>query len=467
MIKEECGLVGVAYHKEAANLSYLALYALQHRGQDAFGLASLSSVSEEHHLHKKAGLVADRVKESDLKKLSGDISIGHVRYSTHGDSSSENIQPFSFNLPGFGRIYIAHNGNLTNAEILKKELEEAGSIFNSSSDSEIFMHLLARSKKPNLERKIADVVTKVKGAYCLLIASSAGIIAVRDSFGFRPLVLGKKDETYICASETCALDLLDARFVRKIRPGEIVSLKKNSCDSWFPENPKEQEHFCSFEPIYFSRPDSLYKTTSYYNLRQQMGKVLAQESPADADIVVPVPDSGVALSLGFSQESKTPFEFALIRNHYVGRTFIEPSQAIRDFGVKIKLNPVSSLLRDRKVVVIDDSIVRGTTSVKIVRMLRNAGAREIHFRVGCPPITHSCFYGVSTPSRDHLLAAQKKVKDIEQMLEVDSLAYLSLEGLKQALGDYKKSNHCYACFNGNYPENICRKVLPAPTDTPL
>jgi amidophosphoribosyltransferase len=465
MIKEECGLIAVTYHKEAANLSYLGLYALQHRGQEAFGISSVSSEQNKVYSYKKIGLVADRVKESDLKKLHGDISIGHVRYSTQGQSSNDNIQPFMFKLSGIGQVAIAHNGNLTNAQTIRESLEEDGSVFSSTSDSEIFVHLLARSKHPNLDKKIAEVMSLVKGAYCLLIASYQGVFAVRDPFGFRPLVLGKKENSYICASETCALDLIGAKFVREIKPGEIVFLGKNNlCTSWFPAKPLPQKHFCSFEPIYFARPDSKYRSSSFYDIRQKMGEILAQEAPIKADLVIPVPDSGVALALGFARKAKIPFEFALVRNHYVGRTFIEPSQSIRDFGVKVKLNPVSSLISGKKIIVIDDSIVRGTTSTKIVRMLRQAGASEIHFRVGCPAITHSCFYGVSTPTRDNLLAAQKKLPEIKRLLGVDSLAYLSIQGLQQALDDQDKKRHCYSCFNGKYPEDICGKIIPAPTD---
>ncbi|MEZ4744136.1 MAG: amidophosphoribosyltransferase [Bdellovibrionota bacterium] len=463
-LREECGVVGVLGDPEAANLIYLGLYALQHRGQEACGIVCFDNDEKQErailHGHKAFGLVGDAINREILEKLQGDIGIGHVRYSTSGGRLLQNIQPFSFRSPRYGHISIAHNGNLTNAKIIREELEAGGAIFSTTSDTEVFMHLLARSRRPELKDRIVEVMGIVRGAYSLVIAAKDVLFAVRDPFGYRPLVIGKKGNATIVASETCALDLLDASDYSEVQPGEIIEITRTGRNSSFPFAATKKE-FCSFEPIYFARPDSYLFEDSIYDLRKKMGEELASESQVEADHVIAIPDSGMPMAIGYSNKSKIPIELGLIRNHYVGRTFIEPSQEIRDFGVKLKLNPVSEKIRGKKIILVDDSIVRGTTSVKIVRMLRKAGAKEIHFRVGSPPITHSCYYGVDTPARKDLLAAQKTVKEIKELIGVDSLAYLSLEGLKRALG---KDSYCFACFNGKYQEEIFKDVPFQPTD---
>lgn len=489
-LNEECGVMGVIGDSDASNLIYLGLYALQHRGQEACGIVTLDNTgsnSSDKSLelseasdnlksfdedrpnvklrsHKARGLVAEAFSKEILKKLTGDIGIGHNRYSTSGGSELENIQPFHFRSSAHGPLALAHNGNLTNAHILRKELEVAGSIFTSTSDTEVFSHLLARSQAHTLGEKIVDTLVRVKGGFSFILCGEDHLYAARDPNGLRPLVIGKRGSAYVVASETCALDLIDAEYVREVEPGEIVKIGRTSeLESHFPFG-KTARTFCSFEPIYFSRPDSRYGKSSVYNIRKKMGEVLADEYPLEADLVIAIPDSGVPMAIGYSQATGIPLELGLIRNHYVGRTFIEPSQAIRDFGVKLKLNAVEGILRDKRVVVIDDSIVRGTTSTKIVRMLRKAGAREVHFRIGSPPITHSCFYGVSTPDRKRLLAAQITVDQIRELLDADSLAYLSAKGLSRALGS-GQDGHCMACFTGNYPVEVFAKITPQPTDT--
>jgi amidophosphoribosyltransferase len=463
--------MGAMGNSEAANFVYLGLYALQHRGQDACGIVSIEDTDSERldmevhlHSHKGYGIVSDNFNRDILDRLPGSAAIGHVRYATHGGRLMQNIQPFTFRTPQHGPVVIAHNGNLTNAEILRKELENSGSIFSSTSDTEVFMHLIARSKAPHLKDRILEAMVVVKGAYSLVILTKDRMYAVRDPFGFRPLCFGKKEDTWIVASETCALDLLDVAHQQEVLPGQVVEFTKDSLKTHSLTTPKPKQAFCSFEPIYFSRPDSRMGEKDIYQLRKRMGEVLAEEYPTEADFVFAIPDSGVPMALGYSQASGIPLELGLIRNHYIGRTFIEPSQAIRDFGVKLKLNSVASVLRGKRVIVVDDSIVRGTTSVKIVRMLRDSGAKEIHFRVGSPPIAFSCFYGVSTPNREKLLAAQKNIGEIRQMLGADSIAYLSLKGLKKALGEESETSHCFACFSGNYPEEIFHPITPQPTD---
>ena len=467
---DECGVVAVVGAQEAANLAYLSLYALQHRGQEACGIVSFERQGETYrvHDHRSFGLVADNFDRDTVERLLGDRALGHVRYSTQGGKSHQNIQPFIFRLPSVGPVAVAHNGNLTNSRNLRADLEESGSIFTSTSDSEVFMHLVAKSRRAQLEDRIWDAMVQTKGAYSLVFLSAEGIFATRDPFGFRPLVVGEADGCFITASETCALDLIGGTYLRDVEPGEIVKITPDGVESFkfFDRLPKPAP--CSFEPIYFSRPDSRIGDASIYDLRKRMGRQLAIETSAstrDADMVISVPDSGTPLALGFAEESGIPYEIGLVRNHYVGRTFIEPTQSIRDFGVKIKLNPVPSSLAGKRVVVIDDSLVRGTTSKKIVRMLRQAGAKEIHFRVGSPPITHSCYYGVSTPDRESLLAAQESLAEICALLGADSLAYLSVEGLAAALdGGQTAKSHCFACFTGAYPEEIYRFVARQPTD---
>jgi len=463
-LNEECGVAGIIGDPLAANLLYLGLYALQHRGQEACGIVTFNGSQQDVHIHKSFGLVVDGVTKEVLAKLPGDLGIGHVRYSTQGGKLFQNIQPFYFNSM-LGPLAVAHNGNLTNSKELRDELEGNGSIFQSTSDTEIFMHLIARSKSKELHERIAEVMAKVRGAYSLVLICGGKLFAVRDPFGFRPLVLGKRGSAWVAVSETCALDLIEAEFVREVAPGEIVELKNDEAPrSFFPVAKPKQTAHCSFEPIYFARPDSRIFGAEVYEVRKQIGKFLAQETAVDADVVIAIPDSGVPMALGYAEESGLPHQIGLVRNHYVGRTFIEPAQEIRDFGVKLKLNPVNSVLAGKRVVVVDDSIVRGTTSVKILRMLRKAGAKEIHFRIGAPPITHSCYFGVDTPQRSQLLAAQKNVQQMREFIGADSLGFLSLKGLEKALHASNAKGFCFGCFNGNYPDDVFTKILPQPTD---
>lgn len=471
--------MGVFGDAEAANLIYLGLHALQHRGQEGCGIVThnqgnkkgdiksdtrsdINGGESRFEVHKAFGLVADSVTHDVIAKLTGDSGIGHVRYSTQGGRLVQNIQPFFFRT-SIGPIAIAHNGNLTNAAKIRQDLESSGSIFQSTSDTEVFVHLIARSRAATLRERIAEVMPMVNGAYSLVILAEEALFAVRDPFGFRPLVLGKRGEATVVASETCALDLIDADYLREVEPGEVVEISATGMKSFSPI-PKKSSAFCAFEPIYFARPDSKIFGDEIYTMRRQMGVVLAKEAPAVADVVIAIPDSGVPMAIGYAAASGIPLELGLVRNHYVGRTFIEPTQAIRDFGVKLKLNPSRAVLAGKRVVVVDDSLVRGTTSAKILRMLRAAGAVEIHFRIGSPPITHSCFYGVDTPRRRQLLAAQKNVDQIREIIGADSLAFLSIEGLKSALGPARSGSYCFACFNGNYQENIHQDVVGQPTD---
>lgn len=462
--REECGVFGIVGDDDAANLAFLGLFALQHRGQEGCGIVSVDDAGE-FHSSKSLGLVSDAFSKEKLGKLPGSTAIGHVRYSTAGGKHNyQNVQPFKFNTSN-GTVALCHNGNLTNAQKLKADLEKQGSIFQSNSDTEIFMHLMARSGAGSILDSLAIAMRIVKGAYSLLVMTDDALYAARDPHGFRPLILGKKEGAYVVCSETCALDLIGAEFVRAVEPGEVLEVKKNGMNSLHPMQKKENR-FCSFEPIYFARPDSMMGNAHMYQLRKTMGVELAKESGVPADIVIAVPDSGVPMALGYAEESGIPSELGFVRNHYIGRTFIEPSQSIRDFGVKLKLNPVRSLIKDRRIIVVDDSIVRGTTSRKIIRMLRECDAKEIHVRIGSPPITHSCYYGVDTPEREGLIAAQKNVKEICKLLEADTLAYLSIDGLKNALsaaGD-DSNNFCFGCFNGKYVEDICQDVTVQPTD---
>lgn len=462
-LQEECAVVGVTGHPEAANLIYLALYALQHRGQEASGI--VVEENGEFRIHKAFGLVSDVFSHDVITSLHGSRGVGHNRYSTTGGSRTpQNIQPFTFNSQ-LGPIAVAHNGNLTNAAELRKAMERQGAIYQSTSDTEVFMHLLARCDAPDLRTRVQTVMAQVRGAYSLVLLAGDNLIAVRDPFGFRPLVIGRKGKAVIIASETCALDLISATFEREVHPGEVVEVDKDGqIRSSYLER-KEPRAFCSFEPIYFARPDSKIFGQEIYGLRKRIGEVLAREAPVAADVVIAVPDSGVPMAIGYGKAAGLPMELGLIRNHYVGRTFIEPSQSIRDFGVKLKLNPVESVLRDQRVVVVDDSIVRGTTSAKIVRMLRQAGAKEVHMRVGSPPITHSCYFGVDTPDRSGLLAAQQTIEEIRAKLGADSLAFLSQDGLRAALGESEgHRTYCLGCFTGKYPEHTGTQIKDAPTD---
>jgi amidophosphoribosyltransferase len=445
---EKCGIFGVYQHPEAAKLTYLGLYALQHRGQESSGI--VSSDGKTLHAEVGMGLVADVFNERRLSRLPGAMAIGHNRYSTTGSSLLRNAQPLVISYAG-GSLALAHNGNLVNAGEIRKELEQQGAIFRSTTDTEVIVHLIARSSETSLADRVVDALHRVRGAYSLLLMTETEMIGVRDSFGFRPLVLGRLgEETYILASETCALDLIDAEYVREIAPGEMVVIREGGIEFFHPF-PETRHAFCIFEFIYFARPDSIVFEKNVYPIRKALGKQLAREAYVEAEVVIPVPDSGVPAALGYAEEAGIPFEMGLIRNHYVGRTFIEPQRAIRHFGVKVKLNPVKHFLQGKRVVVVDDSIVRGTTGQKIVTMLRNAGAKEVHVRISSPPSISPCFYGIDTPSKRELIAANQSVEEIRSFLGADSLAYLSLQGLLQTVAP-DDHQFCTACFTGDYPE---------------
>ncbi|WP_041263222.1 amidophosphoribosyltransferase [Citrifermentans bemidjiense] len=450
--EEECGIFGVFNHPEASNLTYLGLYALQHRGQESCGI--VSSDGNNLHSHKSMGLVADVFGNQEIfKSLPGKAAIGHVRYSTTGSSVIKNVQPIMVDYSR-GSIAVAHNGNIVNAQIIKDELEAYGSIFQTTMDTEIIVHLLATSKAISLQDRLTDALSRIQGAYCLLFLTETRMVAVRDPNGFRPLCLGRLGGSYVVASESCALDLIDAEFIREIAPGEMIVVDKNGMSSFFPFK-KVDPTPCIFEFVYFARPDSHIFGKNVYQVRKEQGRQLAREHRVDADIVIPIPDSGVPAALGYAEESGIPFELGLIRNHYVGRTFIEPQQAIRHFGVKIKLNPVREVLKDKRVVVIDDSIVRGTTSRKIVKMIRNAGAREVHVRISSPPTSYPCYYGIDTPNRKELISSSHSLDEIRRYITADSLGYLSEEGLMSSVGA-ENAGFCTACFTGGYPVKFPR-----------
>jgi amidophosphoribosyltransferase len=453
---EECGVFGVYGHPEAANLVYLGLYALQHRGQESAGI--VSSNGKVLIAHRGMGLVADIFNSKLIEQLEGTSAIGHNRYSTTGSTTLKNCQPLVVEYAK-GGLALAHNGNLVNFGELRERLEKNGAIFQSSSDSELIIHLVASAQAPELPERVIEALSQVRGAYSLVLLTETQLIAVRDPFGFRPLVLGKLNQATIVASETCALDLVRAEYVREVEPGEVVVIDENGIRSLrpFPPTPARR---CIFEYVYFARPDSLLYGRNVYQVRKLQGRALARECPADADIVVPVPDSGNAAALGYAEESGLPFEMGLVRSHYIGRTFIEPHQSIRHFGVKIKFNPVADLLRGRRVVLIEDSLVRGTTLRKVIPMLRQAGAREVHMRIAAPPTTHSCFYGIDTPNREELLASHQSIEEIRKYITADSLAYLSWDGLYSFLENGKRDGFCDACFTGNYPIEIPRNRLP-------
>jgi amidophosphoribosyltransferase len=443
---DECGIVGVYGHPEAANLTYLGLYALQHRGQESAGI--VSSDGKGIYCHKEMGLVAEIFDQDILKRLPGGNAIGHVRYSTAGGSHLKNAQPFVFDYSR-GGIAIAHNGNLINAQLLRDQLEREGAIFQSTMDTEVIIHLFARATNGSTVERIIAALQEVKGSYSLLFLNEKELIAVRDPYGFRPLVLGRIREGYAVASETCAFDLIGAEFIREVEPGEVVLINEEGIHSFHPF-PRVNHQFCIFEFIYFARPDSQIFGRNVYQVRRELGVQLAREHPVDADVVIATPDSGIPAALGYAHESGIPLELGIIRNHYVGRTFIEPRDAIRHFGVKIKLNAVKEALTDKRVVVLDDSIVRGTTAQKNMRMIKNAGAREVHARISCPPIIGSCFYGIDTPTREELIASSHSLDEVRRFIEVDSLGYLSLEGLKRCVAPHE-DEFCYACFNCEYP----------------
>lgn len=443
---DECGVVGIYGCPEAAKLAYLGLYALQHRGQESTGIVS----SDERELHAEIGMgrVNDFFNEERLARLRGHLAIGHNRYSTTGSSTVRNAQPLLVDYAR-GSLALAHNGNLVNAHRIRAELEAYGSIFRSTSDTEVILHLVAQSRAKALIDCVVEALQQVQGAYSLLLMNRTEIIAVRDPHGFRPLCLGQRGQGHVVASETCALDLIEATYVRDIAPGELLRISRDGLQSYFPF-PQAAPKPCIFELIYFSRPDSDIFGHNVHLIRKAFGRQLAREAPVEADVVIPVPDSGIPAALGFAEESGIPFDTGLIRNHYVGRTFIEPQQSIRHFGVKIKLNAIKRFLEGKRVVVVDDSIVRGTTSKKLVHMIRQAGAKEVHMRISSPPTTHPCLYGIDTPTRAELIAANYTVAEICEYLQADSLAYLSHAGMLQVVRA-KDHQYCSACFTGAYP----------------
>ena len=446
---DECGVVGVHGHPDAANLVYLGLYALQHRGQESAGI--VASNNGKMHLEVGMGLVADIFNDMRLKKLPGSLAIGHNRYSTTGVSRLKNAQPCLIEYSD-GTMAMGHNGNLVNAKEIRKELGSAGAIFQSTNDSEVIVHLMAQSRRNTFVDRAVSALSQVKGAYSIVLMSENEIIAARDPNGFRPLCLGRIDGAYIVASESCVMDLVEAEFIREIEPGELLLINRSGLQSFFPfqKTPIKQ---CVFEHIYFSRPDSYLFGHSVYSVRKLMGQSLAREKPVEADVVVPVPDSGVISAMGYSEESKIPFQMGLIRNHYVGRTFIEPQSQIRNFGVKVKLNAVKNIIKDQRVIIIDDSIVRGTTSRKIVKMLREVGAKEVHVRISSPPTTHSCFYGIDTPTKGELIASNMDLDQTCEYLGADSIHYLTLEKMLDIFGK-QRDKFCSACFDGHYPVDV-------------
>jgi amidophosphoribosyltransferase len=453
-LREECGIFGIWGADKAASFVALGLHALQHRGQEAAGVTSFDGT--HFHSHRALGHVAGNFDRDDvISKLPGEAAIGHVRYSTTGASALRNVQPLFAELSDCG-FAVSHNGNISNAMKLRRTLSRRGSIFQSTSDTEVIIHLVATSAQSTPLDRLIDALKQVEGAYSLLVLTEEGLIACRDPLGIRPLVMGKLGEATIFASETVALDVIGATFIRDIEPGELVLVNSSGIRSFRPFE-QARPRPCIFEHIYFSRPDSVVDGISVYDARKNIGAELARESPVEADLVVPVPDSGVPAALGFSQESKIPFELGIIRSHYVGRTFIQPSQEVRNLGVKLKHNANAALIGGKRVVLIDDSIVRGTTSLKIVQMMRDAGAREVHMRIASPPTKHSCFYGVDTPERAKLLAAQMSVEQMRDYINADSLAFISIDGLYRALGEARDSaqpQRCDACFTGDYPTSL-------------
>lgn len=468
--KEECGVFGIWNHPEASKMTYLGLYAMQHRGQEAAGIVTLNAENAtEHVIHKNLGLVADVFTEADLQKLKGTSAIGHVRYGTTGGNSLANVQPLTSNLLN-GPVAVAHNGNIVNSSILREALQREGSIFQGTNDTEILLHLISRNPSHQLLTALKESLQNLTGAYSFVILAHDQMLVARDPYGFRPLVLGKINSSsglgFVFASETCALDLIGAEFVREIEPGEIMQISNQGLVSHKnqimlphsgPSSPRKSAH-CIFEHVYFARPDSVVFGRSVYNSRKNFGVMLAVEDmekskPVQADVVIPVPDSGVPAAIGYAQKSGIPFEFGIIRNHYIGRTFIQPGQSVRDVGVKIKLNPQPSVLKNKSVIVIDDSLVRGTTSQKIISLIRQAGAKEVHLRIASPPTTGPCYYGVDTPQKSELIASQQSCEDICRHIGADSLSYLSERGMWSAVSAGPES-FCAACFNGDYPTSL-------------
>lgn len=451
--RDECGVFGIYGHADASRLTYLGLYALQHRGQESCGI--VSSNETELRQERAMGHVADAFDQSALDRLTGASAIGHVRYSTAGEVSIREAQPFLVTCQ-HGQIAVCHNGNLPFAREERRQLERGGAIFSATSDTEVILHKVARSRAASVREAIPEVLKNTEGAFSMLFLTPNELIAIRDPRGFRPLALGRVGEAWVVASETCAFDLIDGEYLRDVEPGEMIVIDRDGLRSSHPLE-KQQASMCLFEHVYFARPDSLIYGRSVNESRHKMGKRLAIEQPADADLVVPVPDSGTVAAIGYAAQSETSFRFGLVRNHYVGRTFIEPRQSIRSFGVRIKLNPVRHLIAGKRVVLIDDSIVRGTTSKKIVRMVREAGAKEIHVRISCPPTISPCYYGIDTPNKADLIAAQMSVEEIRKFIEADSLGYLSLEGMMEAIGMNSDAS-CVACWNEKYPTRITQEA---------
>ena len=451
-LKEECGVFGIFGNKDASSLTALGLHALQHRGQEGCGI--VSSDGKKFYAERRIGLVGDNfTKGKILEKLPGSYAIGHNRYSTAGSNLIKNVQPFFADLHT-GGIGIAHNGNLSNALNLRKELVKNGSIFQTTSDTETIVQLIAKSKRPKIIDKIIDALFKIQGGYALTILTNKELIGIRDQFGIRPLVIGKLNKSYVLASETCAFDIIGAKFIREVENGEIVVITESGLESIKPF-PKMKERPCIFEYIYFSRPDSIIKKTSFYEYRKRLGAELAKESHIESDLIIPVPDSGVPAAIGYSEEIKNNYELGIIRNHYVGRTFIEPTQQIRSLGVKLKHNVNKSLIKNKSLILIDDSLVRGTTSVKIIKMLYEAGAKKIHLRIASPPIKYPDYYGVDTPNQNELLASKLDLEGMRKFINATTLEFLSLEGLYKSMG-YEKRNSSYPqftdhCFTGEYP----------------
>lgn len=445
-MKEECAVFGVHGSEDAAQITYLGLYSLQHRGQESSGI--VSSDGERVYEHKDMGLVSKVFSGQALERLKGHVAIGHNRYSTTGLTHYANIQPLLVDCK-IGKIAVSHNGNLVNAVELRRAMEDKGSIFRSTMDSEVVLHLIARSRRETLEQMIAEALNQIVGAYSFIFMTKEQMIAARDPHGFRPLCIGKMRDTWVFASESCAFDLIGATYIREVEPGEMCIVAAGSMKSVRFAEPAKRLSKCIFEFIYFSRPDSKVFGENVDKVRRELGRTLARESAVAADIVIAVPDSSNTIALGYSEASKIPFELGLIRNHYVGRTFIQPRQRTRDWDVRIKFNPVRGVLKGRRVVVVDDSIVRGSTMKKLVNLIRQAGVSEVHLRIGSPPITHSCYYGIDTPTRGELIASTHEVNGISEFLGVDSLHYLSLDGLLSCVND--RDNFCVACFNGGYP----------------
>ncbi len=452
---DECGVFGIFGHPEAANLTYLGLYSMQHRGQESCGI--VASDGNRLRAYRKMGLVSDVFKRpSVFDELPGKSAIGHVRYSTAGSSDDKNIQPIMVDYHR-GSIAVAHNGNLVNAQEHRNRLEHEGSIFSTTADTEVIVHQIAKAQADTLPERVVEALRDLKGAYCLTFLTETRLVAVRDPNGFRPLALGKLEGAYVVASETCAFDLIEAEFIREIEPGEMVVIDKDGVKSYHPFKQVKPSP-CVFEFIYFARPDSTIFGKEVYGVRKEFGRMLAREYPVDADIVIPIPDSGVPAAIGYAEQAGLPFETGLIRNHYIGRTFIEPSQSIRHFGVKLKLNPVREIIQGKRVVLIDDSIVRGTTARKIVKMVRNAGAREVHVRISSPPTSFPCYYGIDTPTRKELISSSHSVEEINKYITADSLGYLSREGVLKAAGvpEGAPGHFCDACFSGEYPVKFPR-----------